>query len=228
MLQKNLRDGFPRTDWTKRIRLVDTLALNLYTDFMSTARQFERISVEDYLDGERLAEGKHEYVLGMVYAQAGGSNAHNLIASNALVALAKLLPGKPCRVYNSDTKIRVRESTGTRFYYPDTMVVCRSNPPQESFQDEPVVVVEVISESTRRIDEGEKRDSYLSIPSLDTYILLEQTTATAVVYQRIPNGFEQMVFVGLEAQIPLPELKGSLLLSEIYETVDIGNIDTEG
>ena len=97
---------------------------------------------------------------------SGVTNRHSQIGSNALASLWSLLRGHRCRAYGSDTKIRIRNPRDVRFYYPDATVVCRSNPPEDVFQDEPVVIVEVLSQGTRRIDEGEKRDSYMSIPSL--------------------------------------------------------------
>ena len=82
-------------------------------------------------------------------------------------------------------------SDHVRFYYPDAMVVCQSNPMTDAFQDQPVVIVEVLSEGTRRLDVGEKQDAYLTIPSLTHYILLEQDSPTAVVYQRVGERFER-------------------------------------
>src|SRR5262249_57886347 len=133
---------------------------------MSTAKQLNLVSAENYLAGELISPIKHEYVGGAVYATAGARNAHNLIATNALGALHARLRGKPCRPFNSDTKIRVRLPTQVRFYYPDVSVVCRPNPQTDSFQDEPAVLFEVLARGTRRIDEGEKRDAYVTIPSL--------------------------------------------------------------
>src|SRR5205085_1055503 len=123
---------------------------------MSAAKKLKLVSVEDYLAGELVSPVKHEYLGGVVYAMAGATNLHNAIAMNTAVAIQTRLRGKPCRAYNSDTKVRVRLSGHVRFYYPDVSVVCRSNPPTDSFQDEPAVIVEVLSDSTRRTDEGEK------------------------------------------------------------------------
>ena len=103
-------------------------------------------------------------------------------------------------------KIRVNMTTHTRFYYPDLSVICRSNPQDESFQDEPVVLVEVLSRSTRRIDEGEKKDAYLTIPSLGVYVLLEQEAALAVVFRRTESGFVREVYEGMDAVIPLGDV----------------------
>src|SRR5256885_435428 len=106
---------------------------------MTAAHRLNLISVEDYLAGELTSPVKHDYLGGVVYAMAGAANVHNLIVMNIGSRLHASLRGKPCRPYNSDTKIRVRLPTHVRFYYPDISVVCRSNAPSESFQDEPVV-----------------------------------------------------------------------------------------
>jgi Uma2 family endonuclease len=127
---------------------------------MSRAPQLNLISVEDYFAAELISPIKQEYLGGVVYAMGGGHNAHNIIASNTLVALGARLRGRGCRAFNSDTKIRVRLLTHVRFYYPDVSVVCRPNPQTDSFQDEPAALVEVLSASTRRIDEGEKVQVY--------------------------------------------------------------------
>jgi Uma2 family endonuclease len=106
-----------------------------------------------------------------------------------------------------------------RFYYPDVSVICRSNPPTDSFQDEPALLVEVLSRGTRRIDEGEKKDAYLTIPSLSVYILIEQDMPAAVVYRRTDHGFVREVYEGIETVVPLGEWKTELPLAEVYETV---------
>ena len=190
---------------------------------MSTVRKIDFISVEDYLAGEQQSSVKHEYVAGLVYAMVGALNAHNIIASNAQGSLFSQLQGKPCRAFNSDTKIRVRMSNQTRFYYPDVSVICRPNPQSDVFQDLPSVIVEVLSESTRRIDDGEKREAYLTIPSLTHYILLEQSAIGAVVYERLSAGFERRVLTELTDSIPLPELHISLSLAALYDGIEFSD-----
>ncbi len=186
---------------------------------MSTASQFQPISVLNYLDGERTARQKHEYVNGVVYAMAGGTVQHSRIASNATVSLGSQLRGHKCQVYNSDIKVRVRMSLGTRFYYPDVSVVCEPNADSDSFQDAPIVIVEVVSESTRRTDEYEKREAYLTIPSLCVYVLVEQASASAHVYRRLDSGFDREIYTGPDAIIPLPEIKCELALQDLYLNV---------
>ncbi len=186
---------------------------------MTAVKKRELISVKDYLAGELRSEVKHEYVAGVVYAMAGGRNAHNIIATNLIVSLGARLKGKPCQPYNSDTKIRVRLPTHHRFYYPDASVICRPNSQEDSFQDEPAVIFEVLSRTTRRIDEGEKKDAYHTIPSLSLYALVEQETAAIVAYRRTDQGFVREDYDGLAALLPLPEIEIELPLSEIYERV---------
>src|SRR5207244_7383819 len=138
---------------------------------------------------ELTSQVKHEYLGGTIYAMAGARNVHNTIATNWLVAVGRQLRGRPCQMFNSDTKVRLRLPTHTRFYYPDGMIVCHPNPPDDSFQDNPVVIAEVISEATRRIDEGEKKDAYLTIPSLTAYLLIETDRPRVVVHRRTETLF---------------------------------------
>jgi len=197
---------------------------------MSNASHPLPISVQDYLAGELIARRKHEFVDGVVYAMSGGTVTHSRIASNAVIAVGSQLRGKKCEVFNSDMKVRVRQSRGTRFYYPDLSVVCQPNPPTDTFQDAPVVIVEVLSESTRRVDQYEKREAYLSIDSLRVLILVEQSLPAATVYRRHDEGFDREVFNGLDATIPLPEINCQLPLTELFanvEFVPIANEDDE-
>ena len=187
---------------------------------MSAVKKLNLISIEEYLAGELVSPVKHEYLGGVVYAMAGARNVHNLIASNALVALGIRLRGRPCRPYNSDTKIRIRLPNQVRFYYPDASVICRPNPQTDSFQDEPAVVVEVVSRTTRRIDEGEKKDAYLTIPALNAYLIVEQESPAVEVFRRTDQGFVREVFAGLDATIPLSEMEVELPLAELFEGVE--------
>lgn len=184
-----------------------------------TAPHWQLVDEATYLANEEGAVAKHEYVEGVVYAMAGGSVAHNLIASNVLVALGSALRGKPCRAFNSDMLVRIRRADGTRFYYPDAMVVCRSNPATESYQDEPVIIVEVLSDRTRRTDEDEKRRAYFSIPSLTTLVHFEQESRAAIVYCRTSSGFERSLIEGAGV-ISLPAIGVSLSLDEVYAGLD--------
>jgi Uma2 family endonuclease len=185
----------------------------------SVAADRHPVSVADYLADELSGRVKHEYVGGTAYMMSGARNTHGIIGVNFLGSLVQRLKGKTCCAFSSDTKIRIRLPEETRFYYPDASVVRRQNSPQESFQDEPVVVVEVLSKSTRRYDEGEKRQAYLTIPSLSVYVLVEQDAAEIVVYRRSETGFVREVYVGLGIVVPLPEIETELPLADVYDRV---------
>ena len=195
---------------------------------MSVAPRYQPVSVPEYLQGEKSTRRKHEYVEGIVYAMVGGTNVHNRIATNATGRLHGQLRGNPCQVFNSDTNVRIRSTRGTRFYYPDLSVVCRPNPPRDTFHDSPAVIFEVLSESTRRIDEHEKRESYLSMDSLGVYVLVEVSTSAALVYRRVESEFLREIYEGCDAVIPLPEIGCELRLAELYENVKFETADSEG
>jgi Uma2 family endonuclease len=182
---------------------------------MSAVKKLQPISVEDYLAGELVSQVKHEYDGGYVYAMSGARNAHNRIATSITVAVGSRLVGKRCEPFNSNTKVRIPAPPRERFYYPDAMVVCESNSGDESYQDRPVVVFEVLSEGTRRLDQGEKKDGYLQLKSLGVYVLVEQAMAKVVVYRRQGREFLDEVYEGLEATVPLPEIGIVLTLIEL-------------
>ena len=187
---------------------------------MSAAEKLNLFSIEDYLAAELKSPIKHEYLGGVVYAMAGARILHNQIKGNTFAALHRRLRGQRCQPYDSDNKIRIQSATQTRFYYPDVSVVCNSNPQTDSFQDEPVVIFEVLSKATRRIDEGEKKDAYLAIPSLRVYALVEQESAAIVVFRKVNAKFEREVISGTGAVLSLAEVGAELPLAEIYEGVE--------
>lgn len=189
---------------------------------MTAARKLRLISIEDYLAGELDSPIKHEYLGGFVYAMAGARNAHNMIKGNVFAACYHRLKGKRCRPWDSDTKIRIQLPGQTRFYYPDDSIVCEPNPKSDSFQDKPVVIFEVLSKKTCRLDEGEKKDAYLTIPSLQVYALVEQESATVAVFRRTDAGFVREVYEGLDAVLPLGEVGIELPLSEVFDGVEFG------
>lgn len=188
---------------------------------MTALKQPNFITLADYLAGEEISDVKHEYLGGTVHAMAGASNQHNSIATSAILSLGSMLRGKPCQPFNSDTKVRIEFPDHTRLYYPDAMVVCHPNPATDHFQDQPVVIIEVLSDSTRRADLGEKRDAYLTIPSLKVLLFVEPETPSVTVHRRKPEGgFAIEHHTGLDGTIPLPEIEATLPLADLYERVE--------
>src|SRR5260370_42480766 len=119
---------------------------------MSAVAKRDLICVKESLEGELNSPIKHEYVHGRVYAMAGARNAHGDIAGNVFGSLFIRLRGRKCKPRNPDTKIRIRMPRRVRFYYPDASVVCRPNSRDDSYHDRPVLIAEVLSKGTRRID----------------------------------------------------------------------------
>jgi Uma2 family endonuclease len=178
------------------------------------------LSPEEYLTIERNAEFKSEYFDGVAYAMAGGSERHNLIAANVIIALGVQLRDRPCRVYPSDLKVRVPNSK--RFFYPDVSVICG----ETLFADEkkdvilnPVLVVEVLSESTEAFDRGKKFLSYQQIESVQEYLLMAQDEFVVEHYLRQEDGWLYTKASGLDAALALPALNCRIALSDIYNKV---------
>jgi Uma2 family endonuclease len=188
---------------------------------MTALRKPNFITIADYLAGEESSDVKHEYLGGTVHAMAGATNRHNTVATNSLASLHGQLRGKPCQTFNSDTKVRIEFPDHTRLYYPDAMVVCHPNPATDHFQDQPVVIIEVLSDSTRRTDLGEKRDAYLTIQSLQVLLFVDPDFPAVTVHRRKPDGgFDSEYHSGLESSIPLPEIAAALPLADLYERVE--------
>lgn len=189
---------------------------------MALLKTNEMISVEDYLSGELIAETKHEYLGGVVHAMAGGKLRHHKAAGNIYFHLRNSLDGKPCQPFNSDTKVRIELPEQTRFYYPDVMVVCDSLDDDETYQDKPVVVVEVLSESTKRVDMGEKREAYRAISTLRVLLLVDPARPHVTVDRRGANGgFDTEFFTALDQVIPLPEISAELRMADVYAGLNL-------
>jgi len=134
------------------------------------------LTPEQYLAIERKATYKSEYVDGAMVAMAGGSERHNLIVANLIISIGAQLKGRPCRVYPSDLKVRVPNST--KYFYPDVSAICGETQFADEHQDvilNPTLIVEVLSESTALFDKGKKFLSYQQIDSLQEYLLVWQS-----------------------------------------------------
>ena len=188
--------------------------------FMSEARNIqELLSVEEYLEGEKLADVRHEYVAGQVYAMAGGTRNHNRIALNIASDLEQSLEGDPCQAYIGDVKVHVQSINDDSFYYPDVMVGCDPEDNHELYLDHPSVIVEVLSESTERIDRNEKFHAYRSIPSLMEYVLVSQKKKEVMVARR-ENDWRPEILNRVDGELALRSIGVSLSLSRIYRNIE--------
>ena len=178
------------------------------------------ISVDDYIDGEQRSEVRHEYIAGVVYAMAGGSIDHNLIALNFAAALRNHLTGKHCRVLMADVKVRLEIDQDDVFYYPDVMVGCDPRDTEKFYLRHPKVIIEVLSESTERTDRREKLLSYLKIESLEAYVLVAQDKSEVTILQRGKN-WRAEVLRGRDQTIQIDSLQFTLPLNALYEGVAV-------
>jgi Uma2 family endonuclease len=179
------------------------------------------ISPEEYLEWEKLAETKHEYVGGHVYAMAGASDDHNRIARNILIDLGVALRGKRCEPFGSDMKLRMPDDEA--FYYPDVLVACDPRDNAQYYRERPLIVFEVLSPDTAKTDQREKRYTYGLVPGLKTYVIVAQDRVEVTVLRRGRwPGWKEQVITGLNEVLNLPEIKLAIPLKRIYERTRVG------
>lgn len=172
------------------------------------------ISEEDYLQGELSADTKHEYLDGEVYAMAGASENHNLLAGNIFAELKNKLKGTPCRTFIADMKVK----TDNAFFYPDVMVVCERDDASDYYKNAPVIVVEVLSKGTRKFDQTLKRQRYQALPSLEEYVLIEQDKGEIEVFRRRDGWQASYYYLGDE--IHFYSVDVTVAVADIYYQVD--------
>ncbi|MDQ1592143.1 MAG: hypothetical protein QOG71_2770 [Pyrinomonadaceae bacterium] len=179
------------------------------------------LSPEEYLTLERQAEFKSEYVDGVTYARAGSSVRHNVIVGNVLAEFNIQLRKTNCTVFPSDLKVRVPNSK--RFFYPDVSMVCGEIQFADDERDvvlNPVVIVEVLSDSTAAFDRGKKFQSYQQIESLREYLLVSQDEFVVEHFLRQDDGhWLYTKAAGLDEAIAIPTLECRLALADIYSKV---------
>lgn len=172
-----------------------------------------KVSVEDYLEGEKISPAKHEFVDGEVYAMAGASDNHNRIVGELVTILSNHLRDSKCEPFFGDIKVRVAKNV---YYYPDVLVSCEETPEDSYFRNQPILIIEVISPSTEHIDRREKLLFYQQMPSVREYVVVDQHRMNVEVHRRQPNGgwityyFNErsdiVELASVELSIPLPEL----------------------
>ncbi|MGB3681411.1 MAG: Uma2 family endonuclease [Rubrobacteraceae bacterium] len=185
-----------------------------YTGRMAEPATGGLLSVEEYLEFERNSPVKHEYVGGRVYAMAGVSRRHSRISGNIFAVLREAARGGPCRVHQSDMQVRVPDGL---FYYPDVVVACGPEPEDPYLEDDPCLVVEVLSPTTASTDRREKLLSYRKLPSLRTYLIVEQEETLVERHFRDENDRWQTDVLE-EGRFPVNCPPGAALtVAEIYE-----------
>ncbi|HEX3559637.1 MAG TPA: Uma2 family endonuclease [Pyrinomonadaceae bacterium] len=180
------------------------------------------VTPDEYLAAERLSESRSEYLDGVVYAMTGASVNHIQIAGNLTIELGTQLRARACRVLPLDLKVQLPDSR--KFFYPDVTVVCGELQFHDKRRDiilNPLLVIEVLSDSTEAFDRGAKFQAYQTLDSLKEYILVAQDRPVVEQYVRQADGkWIYTAAVGLESSLTLPSVECSLNLSAVYDKVD--------
>lgn len=174
------------------------------------------ISFEEYLRIEGDSSIKHEYLDAVVWAMGGGTDHHAAVSANIIRLLGNQLIDKPCRVYTSDLRVRVKTSGLTT--YPDASVICDrvqfdAADPNRTTALNPKVLVEVTSPSTEKYDRGDKLDHYKKIASLKEVLLASHRERLVEVWRKTGARWTRHEYRDV-AQ--LASIGCALLLADIY------------
>jgi Uma2 family endonuclease len=177
----------------------------------------------DYLSGEALSPIRHEYVDGHVYAMAGASKVHNIIAGNLFSRLRQHLRGSACQAFIADMKVKVEASRA--YYYPDVVVTCAAEDTVSSgprdYLTAPVLIVEVLAETTENIDRREKMRAYAVLDSLQEYLLVDSRKPQAELYRKRPEGGWEQWIVTPGDTLALTSVGLDLAVEDFYEDTDL-------
>lgn len=184
---------------------------------VSAAKAPDFITVEEYLEGEKLADVRHEYIDGQVYAMSGASDRHNLIAGETFALLKAHLRGNPCQTYLLDLKVGYQEDGTRRFYYPDVFVSCDPEDSDPLVKTRPKLIIEVLSPSTWRTDRGEKSATYRPIPSVEEIVLIAQDWPEVTLFRR-SDDWRPHTYTQLDSLVRFESVGFEAPLSAFYES----------
>lgn len=196
---------------------------NCYTPAVSSEAKAERMTYAEYCALERAGRVKHEYLRGEVFAMTGGTLEHARLAARTSYLLSRELENRPCQVFSSDARIRV-EATDLDTY-PDVSVACGE--PQTVESDacallNPIMIVEVLSDSTEAYDRGQKASHYRRIPSLQAYVLVSQHEPKLELQVREADGRWTLLEAGIGERLAIEPLGIELDVDEIYRKPPTG------
>ena len=187
------------------------------------AQLSQQMSIQEYLAFEEKSTVKHEFAAGQVFAMAGASERHNRIAMNVAGHLHQATRRSECTTFMSDMRVKIDQV----IYYPDVMVACDASDRDPYLKTAPCLIIEVLSDSTERIDRGEKLYNYRQIAELKAYVLISQNEVRVDVYRRSNQQwlFESYAALNDKVQLDCPETE--LNLAEIYERIEFPNTETQ-
>ena len=183
--------------------------------------QTRRYTPEEYLALEEKSEVRHEYFDGEIFAMAGASKSHNLLAQNLTLSLRAPLRGTGCQVFMEDVRLVVEENS--HYVYPDVLVTCDPADRRDPYLiRQPVLIAEILSPSTAEYDRTEKFKQYQKLPSLRHYLLVSQTAWVVEWFRRDEAG--QWIYTLLSEPadvLEIPDLGLRLPLAELYDDTDV-------
>lgn len=179
---------------------------------------------EAYLEWERTSEGKHEYLNGEVFALAGAKDAHVTVTGNLFAQLHPFLRGGPCRIYMADMKVSVQRVNA--FFYPDLLVTCDDRDGETDYYKQfPLLIVEVLSESTAAFDRGSKFASYRKLESLREYVLIDPDTMNVDCFRLdVASGHWVLYPFAAGETVELASIGFSAPIESLYENVQLQNL----
>ncbi|RLT33974.1 MAG: Uma2 family endonuclease [Chloroflexi bacterium] len=179
------------------------------------------ISSEEYLAQEETSTDRHEYLNGQIYMMAGGTHNHERIVGNVFAALHQYARRKKCTAYGSNMKILVKANG--LYTYPDAMLVCGKIGFAAERKDiiiNPLLIVEVLSDSTQSYDRGDKFALYRGIPIFTHYLLIHQDRPLVEYHRKTGAGWLLTEVEGKDAALIVDPLELQLPFDELYEGVD--------
>ncbi|BAY80745.1 hypothetical protein NIES267_02020 [Calothrix parasitica NIES-267] len=184
---------------------------------------------EEYLEFEVNSEERHEYINGEVIYVTGGTPNHNRIAGNFYAALIFKLKRQPYDVFMTDQRLWIPKK---RIYtYPDVVVIQGEVQLQEGRKDtiiNPLIIVEVLSKSTRSYDKDEKFSAYRTIPTFQEYILIDQYNIQVEQYFKTgKNSWSFSEYLNANETLSLNSINFEITLEDIYDRVQFGNSEIE-
>lgn len=185
---------------------------------MTRANPLHILTATAYLDWEAGNSIRHEYIDGDVFAMAGATDAHVTIAGNLFAALRTHLRGGPCRVYISDMKVRVESANA--FFYPDVLVSCdEQDRANMAFKQHPILIIEVLSDSTAAFDRGQKFALYRQLASLREYVVIDPTAPALDCFRRDENNRWVLYPFSGDSELEFSSVGFRAPLRTVYEDV---------
>ncbi len=195
---------------------------------MSLPARHLNLLPDDYLAIEARSEVRHEFIGGQMFAMAGASDAHNVIALNVAAILRAHLRGSGCHAYIADMKAKIEQTED--FYYPDVMATCEKFAAKSVYKSQPFLIFEILSPSTASIDRREKLAAYRQIDNLREYVVIYQDKKRAELHRKDSRGNWQSAILGEQDELYLESPPNDPLLitmNEIYEDVDFTQSESD-